>query len=40
MNQEKCPECGSNDARKHGFKITRKGKTQQHQCKNCGRVFS
>ena len=34
-----CPECGSFSVRKLGFGITREGKKQRLQCKNCGRTF-
>jgi len=34
-----CPECGSTSVRKMGFTLTRRGKKQRLQCKNCGRVF-
>lgn len=34
-----CPSCGSTEVRKHGFVITRRGKSQRFLCRNCGRTF-
>lgn len=34
-----CPECKSEDIRKAGLMLTRKGKQQRYQCKQCGRMF-
>jgi predicted RNA-binding Zn-ribbon protein involved in translation (DUF1610 family) len=35
----KCPECGSQQIIKYGWRITRKGRLQKYQCKNCGHIF-
>jgi transposase-like protein len=34
-----CPECGSTHVVKHGIQVTRKGKFQMYQCRECARVF-
>jgi len=36
----KCPECGSTETKKLGFLLTRKGKKQRYQCKNCVLTFT
>jgi len=36
----KCPECGSTEIIKAGFRLTRKGRKQQYKCKNCARTFT
>lgn len=35
----KCPECGSKHTIKAGFTMTRKGRKQRRQCKDCGHIF-
>jgi hypothetical protein len=34
-----CYDCQSPKIRKAGFAISRKGKKQRYQCKDCGRIF-
>jgi integrase len=35
-----CPECGSNEIWKDGFRYTNNGQVQRYLCKNCGLRFS
>jgi len=35
-----CWNCDNSDLRKYGFNITKKGKFQVYQCKNCGATMS
>ena len=39
MPNPKCPECGSQDTRKAGWKLTRKGRKQLYFCKSCALTF-
>lgn len=39
MTETRCPECKSTNIQKAGFAITRRGKKQRFQCRECGRVF-
>ncbi len=34
----KCPECGSLDMKKFGWKFVGRIKRQQYQCCSCGRI--
>jgi len=40
VRQIRCPECGSTHVVKAGWKLTRKGRKQQYQCKQCARIFT
>lgn len=35
-----CPECSSTNIHKLGFIITRSGKIQRYQCKDCARTWT
>jgi predicted RNA-binding Zn-ribbon protein involved in translation (DUF1610 family) len=35
----KCPECGSTRIIKFGRHMTRRGRKQRYQCRDCGRSF-
>jgi transposase-like protein len=34
-----CPECLKEHVNKVGLAVTRKGKKQRYQCRECGRTF-
>jgi len=34
-----CPECKSIKIKKAGIVVTRKGKKQRYQCKDCAKTF-
>lgn len=35
----KCPECKKEHITKAGVCLTRKGRKQRYQCKDCARIF-